>query len=415
MPTCMSLVSGIVAAAPTGEPSAATSWTCTPRCPAALEYQARTVRLLVVGCEVGVVAIGAERSLEVVVGCGGREAGVHPRAERPGEALEGRAVGAHGRGGVARVRLRAERDDGAGLERPACAPVRRERGVGLVLRVVAVRRAEAAPERPQAAGLDDERGVREAGPPALHRGRGADLARRRDHGVEEVGGVRPGGVVPGDVEDAVRGARQADLVGARPIRRGHPFPGGGLRRRSRRGGNDHGNGNDARLHGASPPRLEGLVSRPVLAAAGDLSVAERVEEGVSQVCLDAAQLGSSADPHDPDDLVLSGFIELDRLQGEVVERVPPVLDVGAQSILAPDRARVIGRTLGRPVVDVVGPELEPCIEVAAVEGRGRVADGLDVLLRHRPPSISFSGSRARRSGPSGCLIARTIARSRVAL
>ena len=251
MPTCMSLVFGIVAAPPTGAPSAPTSWTCTPRCPVALEYQARTVRFARVGREVGVVAVGAERRLVVVVRRDGREAGVHPRAERPRERLQGRAVGAHGGGGVARVGLRAERHDRAGLQRPARAPVRRERGVGLVLRVARVRRAEAAPERPQAAGIDDERGVREAGPPALHRRRGADLARRRDRGVEEVFRVRPGGVMPGDVEDAVGGARQADLVGARPIRRGHALPGRGVRGGSRRGGDDDGNGNSARLHGAS--------------------------------------------------------------------------------------------------------------------------------------------------------------------
>ncbi len=39
----MSLVLGIVAAEPTGEPSAATSCASTPRCPFAFEYHAITV------------------------------------------------------------------------------------------------------------------------------------------------------------------------------------------------------------------------------------------------------------------------------------------------------------------------------------------------------------------------------------
>ena len=231
MPTCMLLVFGIVAAPPTGAPSARHVLDLHAEVPGRAGVPGQDGPVGRVGREVGVVAIGAERRLVVVVRRGGREAGVHPRAERPGERLQGRAVTAHGGGGVARVGLRAERDDRAGLQRPARAPVRRERGVGLVLRVARVRRAEAAPERPQAAGIDDERGIREAGPPALHRGRGADLARRRDHGVEEVLGVRPGGVMPGDVEDAVRGARQADLVACSP----HPaWSRASMERRARR-------------------------------------------------------------------------------------------------------------------------------------------------------------------------------------
>ena len=128
---------------------------------------------------------------------------MHPGAERPGEALQGRAVSAHGGGGVARVRLRADgRPTRAGApswrRRPARARCR-SRSCGSLLSVV----RKPPRTRAQTGGLDDERRVRwRPVPAALHRGRGANLARRRDRGVEEVGGVRPGGVVPGDVEDA---------------------------------------------------------------------------------------------------------------------------------------------------------------------------------------------------------------------
>ena len=81
--------------------------------------------------------------------------------------------------------------------------------------------------------------------------------------MEEVGRVRPGGVVPGDVEDAVRAARQADLIGARPIRRRHPLPWCGVRGGSHRGGEDHGNGDNASLHGLRLPWDE-AASLPAL-------------------------------------------------------------------------------------------------------------------------------------------------------
>ena len=95
-----------------------------------------------------------------------------------------------------------------------------------------------------------------------------------------------------------------------------------------------------------------------------------------------------ADPPDRDDLVFSCLDHLDGLGSEIVEQVEPVLHEGAQGVLSMDRAMVIERTLGRPVVDVVRRVLEKCIQVATVEGRESIAGGLDVLLRHRPCSIS---------------------------
>src|SRR5829696_10487960 len=65
-----------------------------------------------------------------------------------------------------------------------------------------------------------------------------------------------------------------------------------------------------------------------------------------------------------------------------------VLQVGADGLLAVDRAGVIGCALCRPVVDVVRQVPGPGIQVAALEGLSRIADGLYVLLRHRPRSIS---------------------------
>src|SRR4029450_12438291 len=85
-----------------------------------------------------------------------------------------------------------------------------------------------------------------------------------------------------------------------------------------------------------PGGFEGLVSRPVLAAPRDLPVAECVEGGVSQIGLDAAELGASADPEDRDDLVVSCVDLLDGLLPEVIERVAPVLGVVAQSVLTKD-------------------------------------------------------------------------------
>src|SRR5690242_15451968 len=50
---------------------------------------------------------------------------------------------------------------------------------------------------------------------------------------------------------------------------------------------------------------------------------------------------------------------------------------------------VIERTLSRPVVDVVRAVLvEKRIQIATVVGHERIADGLEVLLRHRRRSIS---------------------------
>src|ERR671936_40300 len=52
-----------------------------------------------------------------------------------------------------------------------------------------------------------------------------------------------------------------------------------------------------------PGGFEGLVSCPELAASRDLPAPDRVEGGVGQVRLDAAQLGAAADPQDHDDFV----------------------------------------------------------------------------------------------------------------
>src|SRR4029450_6968944 len=101
-----------------------------------------------------------------------------------------------------------------------------------------------------------------------------------------------------------------------------------------------------------------------------------------------AQLCEPADSHNGDDGVFPCVEELDRLRPEVVEIVEPVLHVSAHGSLAVHRATVIDRALDRPVVDVVRPELGEGIQVTTVGGGSRVADGFDVLLRHRPRSIS---------------------------
>ncbi len=88
----MSLVPGIVAALPTGLPSAPTSCASTPRWPLALEYQAMTRPAGRVRGQVRVVAVLPDRRLVVVVRRRRREARVDPRAERAGEGLQRRAV-----------------------------------------------------------------------------------------------------------------------------------------------------------------------------------------------------------------------------------------------------------------------------------------------------------------------------------
>src|SRR5215207_6830479 len=148
--------------------------------------------------------------------------------------------------------------------------------------------------------------------------------------------------------------------------------------------------------------FEGFLSCPVLAAPRNLPVSERVEGGVGQIRLDATQLGAAADSGDGDDVVLARVDQLDRLAHEVVEGVLPVLHVGAHGVLAVDRAGVIGCALCRPVVDVVRQVPGPGIQVAALEGLSRIADGLYVLLRHRTRSIS-RGIRGERPLPPSSL------------
>ena len=154
------------------------------------------------------------------------------------------------RGVRARVRLGAARVDLSRLKRPGRAAVSGERGVRLALGIARVRGAEPAPERAQAARLDHERRVGEARPTRLDRGGRADPPGGRDHRVAEVLRVRPRRVVPRDMQHAVGGAREPDLVGARAVRGRHPLP------RRRAGGSgaadgDQDCGDDATdLHGA---------------------------------------------------------------------------------------------------------------------------------------------------------------------
>jgi hypothetical protein len=110
--------------------------------------------------------------------------------------------------------------------------------------------------------------------------------------------------------------------------------------------------------GRQPGGFEGLVARPVLAAACDLPVSEGVKGGVSQIRLDRAELGTSADPEDHDDLVVSRVDLLDGVLPEVVERVEPVVRSASLPWIGPWSS---GGALDRSVVDVVGPVLDPRI------------------------------------------------------
>ena len=148
-----------------------------------------------------------------------------PRAERPREGLHRRPVPAD-RGGVrTRVRLGSARVHLSRLKRPGRAAVSGERGVRLALGIARVRGAETAPERAQAARLVHERRIGEARPPALDRARRADPPGWRDHRVAEILRVRPRRVMPRNVQDAVGGTGEPDLIGARAVRRRHPLPG----------------------------------------------------------------------------------------------------------------------------------------------------------------------------------------------
>jgi hypothetical protein len=87
-------------------------------------------------------------------------------------------------------------------------------------------------------------------------------------------------------------------------------------------------------------------------------------------------------------LVLSRVDQLHRLHLDVVEHVEPVLHIGAYGILAVHRAGVIECTLGRPVVDVVRPEVAHGVRASLGEGFEATAHQLHVVLRHRLRSIS---------------------------
>ena len=97
----------------------------------------------------------------------------------------------------------------------------------------------------------------------------------------------------------------------------------------------------------SPAASRASSSCRVLAAPRDLPVSDREDGGVSQIRLDAAQLGASAEPQDRDHLALSRVDQLDGLDAQIVERVEPVLHVrrtaslpiGPRSSTAPSIAR----------------------------------------------------------------------------
>ena len=129
--------------------------------------------------EVRVIAVLPERRLVVVVGSSRREARVDPRAERAGEGLQRRAVGADGRRQVAPVRLRADRDRPSRAGAPSS---RRRPARGRCSSPGGGRSSPCVRKPPQKArsppGSTHERRVGEADPAALDRGGRSDACRR---------------------------------------------------------------------------------------------------------------------------------------------------------------------------------------------------------------------------------------------
>ena len=215
MPTCMSLVPGIVAGRRPGLPSAPTSCASTPRWPLAFEYHAMRSARRVRG-EVRVVAVLAERRLVVVVRRRGREAGVDPRARACRRTPAGRASPRT----VAAVSLAYDCAP-SGFTWPGwsaqLAPPSGESAVfvsfcGSLDSVVRKppQNARRPPGSTTTAAL-----VKPVQP--LWIGVAAPiLPARRDRRVEQVLGVRAGGVRPDEVEHSVARPRQPNLVGAGP-------------------------------------------------------------------------------------------------------------------------------------------------------------------------------------------------------
>ena len=157
--------------------------------------------------------------------------------------------------------------------------------------------------------------------------------------------------------------------------------------------------------------MEGLLPRHVLTAPRNLPVAERVDDCVGDVDLDATHLRSSARVNQGDHPVIPHVDQLDRLGLVVVKGVDPILHVGAQGVLAMDRPTIVDGAFSGAVVDVIGPVVVNPVDSVASVGIDCGPNQLHVLLRHRllpSPAAWRASSRVMYSRPLATFPSRSV-------
>ena len=283
IPIVIAPVPGIVTRAPTGSPAAPTCCACTPSCDASLEYHAIMVRPRGVRDQVRVVAVLLARHV-VVVGRRGREAGVDPRAERPGPGLQ-RACRPRARSRRSGSRRTGRRSGSPGRAAAPSSSRRRADSAVLISRcgslVSVVRKPPQNTRRPP--GSTTSAGFVNPVQP-LWIGFVAPIRPLpRDDGVQQVLRVRPGRVVPGEVQRPRR--RSGRTRPGRCSTRPWSSPASTARRRGRRRrprgehGGEHGG---AELHRPTLPACRTEDRQIAAPARGGRRDAARLARAVEQ-------------------------------------------------------------------------------------------------------------------------------------
>src|SRR5215216_5042390 len=129
--------------------------------------------------------------------------------------------------------------------------------------------------------------------------------------------------------------------------------------------------------------VEGLGLLRVVVDADNLARAQGTQQSDGKAHRRATQPAATGEPRGNDD-VLAGADHLLRLEVDVFEVVREGFEVLAYAFMALVRLRVHERARGGP--HDLGVE-KVVRRLATVEGIDQSAHDLDVLLRHRPPSI----------------------------
>ncbi|HEX6585086.1 MAG TPA: hypothetical protein VF056_15905 [Thermoleophilaceae bacterium] len=142
---------------------------------------------------------------------------------------------------------------------------------------------------------------------------------------------------------------------------------------------------------AQPGGFEGVLDTQVLPPPHNLSVADGADHGVTQVGLGGAELRPPLQALNRKHAVIPDVPQFLHHDAEVVEGVDPVLNVPTHGDRPVHLADVIECALGRPPIDVGVPELGHRIQASVGKRVEHPAHYLQVLLRHRPPSIPRGG------------------------